>query len=143
MAGGALDSDVSVIAVWARETVDPFDEAVVRRLGAKLDREKDAVIPDKTLKVRDFDKGRGVESSRVLVMGVGGRPGTRLPFGSSKIVLSSILSAERSELVVGRDGMIILALCWTGPNGALMTGRFLNGKRGVGRREERCGRSMV
>jgi hypothetical protein len=59
-----LGSDVSAVVVvaWAREAEDPFDEAVARRLGAKLDLEKDAVIPDKTLNVRDLDSCRGVES---------------------------------------------------------------------------------
>ena len=69
-----MDSDVSAVAAWTREAEEPFDEAVVRRLGAKLDLEKDAVIPDNTLNVRDFDSCRGVESSRVLMIGVSGRP---------------------------------------------------------------------
>lgn len=101
------------------------------RLGIKLVREKDDVMLEKTPSVRDLDSCPwGIGSWGVWTAGVAVRA----------IGVESLGSAA-GEGIRG-DGTISVVLCWTGPTGALMTGRRRKGKRGVGRREARGVRSM-
>lgn len=104
----------------------------MRRLGTKLVRENDDVMLEKTPSVRDLDSCPwGFGSWEVRTAGVAGRA------TGVEILVSAAGEGMRG------DGTISVVLCWTGPIGALMTGRRRNGKRGVGRREARGVRSML